>query len=747
MAGSRLSIGRASDNDLRINAPEVSSHHAALVMTNEGLLIEDLGSTNGTFVDGRRIASSPVTRGQEILFSQTISLDWNEGVVSEWLKTAQASSVTRLGSSTGGIYKGWSFQVPDSGSTELTIGRQGDCEFVISHPRISRVHAVLRRNADGSWIIEDKGSSNGTFVDGKRVSTAPLTPASKIVLGGIPVRIDLGIGKPLQEAVEPEGEANISLRDLTVAVPDGDSTRIILNRISLDIKPGRFIGLIGPSGSGKTTLLMAMNAYIQPAMGSVTINGINVHEERDLLRGLIGYVPQDDIVHRELTVGRCLGYNARLRLPPDLTEEERNQEVDMVVESLGLERTVDTLIGSPEKKGISGGQRKRVNLAQELLTRPSILFLDEPCSGLDPKSEHEVMKLLRGLCDSGKTVILTTHNPSLRNLALLDDLIVMARGGRLAYSGPAQAAAGYFGADYPEEIFEILETDSPESWESRFRGKIPAPSGSAVSSVQPGMAEAASAKKTSFSRKLVILCSRYAETRWNDRIQTIIPISVPLLIGVILTVINEQMQIRPSQATIFFMMVVSASLFGVLNSAREIVSERAIFKRESLVFLDTGSYVLSKSIILGLLCLIQCAILLGICMATCGLDGDFFGHLLGLFLVSLASIQMGLFLSCLASTEATAMMFVPAMIIPQVVLGGSVFVFGHMKDAIKAVCGLVASRWGFEAAMIEAGVEKNVTDLGFTFSRHGQDTAYLMLVALSLLFGSLTVWRTGRLGR
>lgn len=527
-------IGREKDNDLVIANPKVSGHHAVLRKTLNGLFLEDMKSTNGTYVNGARIERTPIRPGDLIQFSRQIPLDWSNQNLLNWINIPIEMDDMEVAESP----ESWlnlSAQIEQKDI--LTIGRAIDNDIVLDHPRVSRHHARLKRISNDSWTIEDLESVNGCFVDGKRVQNHVITRNSRIVIAGSPLRLFEDNGSVV--ASDSLGEARIEIRDFSLTIPTREGKRTLLNNISFVVEAGEFVGVIGPSGSGKTTLMMAMNGYLDPTQGVVLINDVDIHKEKEHFRGFIGYVPQDDIIHRELTVQSCLTYSAQLRLP-DLTRDERSREVDRVIHDLGLEKTRKTEIGTAEKKGISGGQRKRVNTAQELITEPSVIFLDEPCSGLDPKSDIEVMRLLQGLSQRGKTVFLTTHNITSKNFQLLDTLIVLTEGGFLAYYGSAAGVAEYFGVNEPDQIFDALKKMSGVDWANRFKnsrvydsymkdrisnGSIKGDSSTAMTKV-----------RTSW-KQLLVLASRYFEIKVRDRLQSIILLAQAPIIGLLLALV------------------------------------------------------------------------------------------------------------------------------------------------------------------------------------------------------------------
>jgi ABC-type multidrug transport system ATPase subunit/ABC-type multidrug transport system permease subunit len=699
---SQFSIGKSPDNDLVIPNPHISRYHCQLQKTPQGVLLEDLKSTNGTFVNGVRLYRSTfVNTSDKIELSNEIILDWFQPALAAWMgdedfgRENQDENLQFMPSAS------LSFNLGSYGKSVLTIGRSPESDIVVSHPRVSRNQAVARKQSDGKWLLEDL-SVNGTFVDGRRISKTVISDRSIVFFAGLPVVLSVSGKARSDDPVDLDrlpGDARIEIEGLSFDVRDGSRTRRILNNITMTIEPGEFVGLIGPSGSGKTTLMLLLNGYNRPSSGQVRLNSINLHRQPDLFKGFVGYVPQDDIIHRELTVMRSLLYNARLRLP-DMDDSERTRLVLKVISELGLGKAMNVAIGTAEKKGISGGQRKKVNLAQELLTEPSVLLLDEPCSGLDPKSERDVMLLLRKLSRSGKTIILTTHGIMERNFRMLDKLIVLGEGGVLAYFGPADKATSFFGVKEPEEIFDALQDIGSEAWHSEYEKSHYAQDATEENHKgESSVLFVPKPQKSNLLMQLLVLCTRYAEVKWRDKLLTLILLAqAPLIGGLLALGFGSSESIGAS--TPMFILIIAAAWLGVSNAAREVVSERAIYKRESMVFLAPGNYMLSKFLILAVFEAMQCLILLSVCRDACGLMGDFWSGYFLILLVSIASTALGLLISSLSSSEAQAMALVPMFLIPQVIFGGVLIPLKIMSPVIKIISGTMLVRWGFEVGLL-----------------------------------------------
>ncbi|MGH9762391.1 MAG: FHA domain-containing protein, partial [Blastocatellia bacterium] len=455
-----IRIGRDEDNEVMLDYPMVSGPHARILLSDSSAIIEDLGSRNGTGIGSpdRKISTS------RLLPQDTVYFGSLPVPASRLLRRVSLGDKPHISL----VFKGQS----------IVLGRDSDCEQVLDHPMVSWRHARITRSTAG-YIVEDLGSTNGTFVNGTRISGAvKVKPGDRIGLGSYTF-VFTAAGTIEQR--DYRGNLTIEAKNLTVDAPG----KRLLESVSFTVYPSEIVGLMGPSGAGKTTLITALNGYVRPSGGNVILNGRDLYKQYDEFCGHRGYVPQDDIMHRDLTVRQALYYTARLRLPSDYRAKDIKARVQQVITLLELDGTEDVIIGSPDKRGISGGQRKRVNLAMELMSDPSILFLDEPTSGLAAQDALMVMKVLRKLADSGKTIIITIHQPGRELFRKMDSLIVVSKDkhsrdpGRLAYFGPAYpdsiqffnppAAGSGQGVDPgPDDALAGLESKSTAEWTALY---------------------------------------------------------------------------------------------------------------------------------------------------------------------------------------------------------------------------------------------------------------------------------------
>lgn len=705
-----LRIGRAPENDVVLNYPTISAHHARIIKSNEGIFLEDLGSSNGTAIGhpSHKIKQAPLEPGDVVFFGSF-------RVPADRLLSAHPRD-TAAPPAAAVVFHG----------DQLVFGRSPDCDQVLNYPMISSRHARLFR-AGPKLLIEDLGSSNGTFVNGERIRRpTPVRPGDVIGLGSYTFTLT---GGSTLERRDYRGDVTLEASGIGVAVPG----KSLIEDVSLTMFPSEFVGLMGPSGAGKTTLMNALNGYTQPSEGEVLINGISLYENFDQFRLTLGYVPQDDILHPQLTVGQALYYSARLRLPSDYSREDLEGRISQVLHQLGMTGTENIRIGSPEKKGISGGERKRVNLAMELLTDPLVLFLDEPTSGLSSEDALTVMRLLRQLADQGKTILLTIHQPSLEAFRQMDNLIVVSRDsgspepGRLAYYGPAYPdAIDFFNPNgvpnlrpdaepMPDEVLRGLAQGSSSEWVSRYqrsafhRDYVASRAGRQASSSKPHSARAS--RGATNRLQFLTLFLRALAIKRSDRFNTVGLLAQAPVVGFLIILVfgksmNETvtdknwLEVMGSTSPTLFLMTLAALWFGCSNAVREIVGEWAVYRRERMVNLKLLPYVASKFVLLGGLCVFQCGLLLFIVHWGCNLQGSWLPMFGILLLAAWIGVGIGLTLSALAQTTEVAITLLPIVLLALVTLGGAMQTLPKMWRLTQALCSVMPSRWSFEGMVL-----------------------------------------------
>jgi len=668
----------------------------------------DLGSTNGTLLNGRLltplqpfpIGPDDILRvaGRDLSFTFTADAQVGVGAAA----TQQISTCP-------------------SGRPEksLLIGRAPECDIVLSDPDASWRHARLTRLASsgGEWLLEDLQSTNGTFVNERAVSGAcRVQSQDRIRIGLNRFRLDVGHergGARMSITHQSEaGQVCLEASGLTHTVWSSGQPLTLLRNVSLCIRPRELVAIVGASGAGKTTLLMALNGYQPASVGSLLLNGTNLYAHPDLFRTAIGYVPQSDIVHADLRVESALRYAARLRLPDDTPHTEVARLVERVLNELALTHRRDHLI-----RTLSGGERKRVNIGVELLTRPSLLFLDEPTTGLDAGLERKVTQQLRALADEGRTIVVVTH--SVQTIEEFDKVAVMTRGGHLAFFGPPRAALAFFGAQTYAEMYDVAgDPARPEGyWAEQFRRRYDAQGndGFAVAAKNPVAAHARSASvgpRTSFLRQLSVLLARYTEVIRSDTRNLVLWLAQAPAVALIIALLFDANMFAPAAAQtpdsqgrlpiadaphLLFLMAFSLVCFGLCNAAREIVKERAVYERERHVALRAGPYLASKAIVLGLVSLCQCLLLISLVSLkiSLGVDAGGWFTLLGvLFLGALNAVLLGLVVSAWAQSGDQAITLAALLLLLQVIFSGLV-PLERMNTAFGAIASICALRWSY----------------------------------------------------
>lgn len=642
--------------------------------------------------------------------------------------------------------------------TLQVVGRDPSCSLVLDSPMISRRHAELVRSGE-AYVIRDLGSANGTFLDGVRVHEAPLQPGQEVYVGPCRLVFD---GRALKET-EEAGRIRVDAVD--VIYQPATAPRPILNGIKFSVRAGEFVALVGASGAGKSTLLSCLLGLRRPNSGRVLYNGRDIAGAMDLFRALVGFVPQDDIVHRDLEVEDALRYSARMRLPSDTDEREVQRRIDFVLATMGLAHRRHNVIST-----LSGGERKRVSMAVELLTEPGVMFMDEPTSGLDPGMEKRTMELLARLARGGRTVILITH--ATQNIVLCDRVAFLAPGGRLVFFGKPQEALAFFGVQDFADIYLALNTvESGLEWRERFEASRSRGTGSIPhedAPPPPQRAEGPLQALHTSARQLQMLMSRYARLLKADRQNLALLLGQAPAIGLILAFLFQpdvfglkqeftQKGLFPIQdgQTLLFMLMVSCLMFGVVNSCREIVKELPIFRRERLVNLQLMPYLLSKVLLLGAIGLAQSAILLGAVSARVPLGVGppaFLEIYLFLFAACLGGVLMGLLLSSLTASAEQAMSLVSVVLILQIVLSGAFIRPDAMPLPIMILSVLSVSRWCFAGLGGLLNLNSRFEELGLGFAStdfflSAGEVAGVLLPLLALHFVLAAValrWRESR---
>ncbi|MGO8967800.1 MAG: ATP-binding cassette domain-containing protein [Mycobacterium sp.] len=620
----------------------------------------------------------------------------------------------------------------------VTIGRATDNDVVIPDVLASRYHATLTLTPLGTEIRDT--SVNGTFVNGTRIGSAILTEGDVVTVGNVDLVVSGGLLVRRSETEAATRTGGLEVRGVQYVVDNGKQ---LLTDISLTARPGTLTAVIGGSGAGKSTLARLIAGYTTPSSGSVTFEGHDIHSEYASLRSRIGMVPQDDVVHRQLTVNQALSYAAELRLPPDTSKRDRAKVVAQVLEELDLTKHANTRVDK-----LSGGQRKRASVALELLTGPSLLILDEPTSGLDPALDHQVMMMLRQLADAGRVVIVVTH--MLSYLDTCDQLLLVAPGGKTAYCGPPDGIGEVMGTTNWAKIFGQVGAD-PDEANRRFREREQQqPSPQTDKPVDLG-----EPVHTSVRRQISTIARRQVRLVVADRAYFIFLALLPFILGALSLTVPGSTGFRvpgphagtPDEAAqILALLLPAAAFMGTALTIRDLVGERAIFQREQAVGLSTTAYLLAKTLVFCGFAILQSAIVTAIVVGGKGAPARgavLLGHstvaaTVELFITvagtCVASAVLGLAISSLVrSSEQIMPLFVVAVMAQLVLCGGMVPVTGRL--GLDQLSWLMPARWGYAAAASTVDVRHLVPATLLPQDQFWQHTRHFWLLDMGMLAG------------
>ncbi|MEV6216355.1 FHA domain-containing protein [Nocardia sp. NPDC051833] len=767
-ASQQITMGRAPEVTLFVDSPLVSRVHATLRFQNGAWVLADNGSTNGVFVDARRL-SQPVSidRPTQVRLGDAISgpllhlvpaapssrhaatmlappsqpqqqqrppqrpqqqpyqppsrpAPQQQPQQPQYVPTSQLPSQpmapqdninmtrradssmlppVRKSASTEPVARG--DRIPPGG---LSIGRTSDNQIVVNDPLASRKHARLVSSGEG-LVIEDLGSANGTFVNGHRQQRTVLRERDIVTIGNIDFVVTQGA---LAHRQKPVAELGLTVHGVGFTV---EGNKQLLVDVNMQAGRGTLTALIGPSGAGKSTLSKLIAGSTQPSGGVVTFEGRNLHAEYEALRSRIGMVPQDDVLHRQLTVRQALGFAAELRLPPDTTKADRQQVIDGVLQELSLTQHADTRVDR-----LSGGQRKRASVAMELLTGPSLLILDEPTSGLDPALDRQVMQMLRELADAGRVVIVVTH--SVACLDMCDQVVLLAPGGKTAFAGHPGGVGAALGTTDWAEIFAKVAANPDQAFAAYRSRQAYVPPPPPPAPMQRGNAGAP--PQSSGMRQFSTLARRQLRLILADRGYLIFLVVLPFILGALSLVVpgsdgfTEGPLIAQPDGSfarssggeaqqLLVVLILGACFMGATLTVRDLVGERSIFYRERAVGLLPSAYLMAKIVVFSVTAFLQSAVLVGITFL--GKKAPPEGALIPsgsieLYLViamtAVCCVVFGLLMSSLAKSNEQVMPMLVVMIMVQLVMAGGLIPVTD-RAGLEQVSYLFPSRWGYAA--------------------------------------------------
>ena len=687
-------VGRSADADLQLRHAEISRRHCRFEWDGgEVCTLEDLGSRWGTRVNGSPVSGDtcvPLKPGDRIHLGPVL-LHYGVGPLPPAGETPppgsddddhEPGSLAELLGPRALIDEHEADVIPLG--ERVRFGRVGgDVDVILADASISRVHAVVEQTPEG-YTVTDQRSRAGSLVNGRRFEKHDLVIGDQLQMGPFFFRFD---GRALARTLGRTG-VEIDVRHVRKTL----GATPILDDVNLHVERGQFVAILGPSGSGKSSLIDALTGLRPADAGSIRYDGVEFYREYDRLRPLLGYVPQDDIVHPELTPADALFFSAKLRLPVGTPDLEIRKLVAQTISRLGLEDRADVPVFR-----LSGGQRKRVSVGVELLSRPAVLFLDEPTSGLDPASEFKLMELLRHLADGGCTVVCATH--VMENVHLADRLFVID-GGRIVFRGTAQETRDFFGVQKLTLLYDRLAERTPGEWQEDFRRAVPGADGNGTPAAHPARAgivarlpkpapeQPTAALAVLLARQWAILCSDWREF--------FILFGQPLIIALLVGWVSDNTSLS------LFFAYLSTLWFGCSNAAGEIVRELPIYRRERMAGLGRHAYLLSKFTLLGALTAGQ-----GVFLYAClwavrwylypdalpqrGLDGSTFWQVGSVVCTAFASVGIGFAISALVRSPMQAVMIVPLVLIPQILFSGLVVGTSEMSPAVLALTSVMPS--------------------------------------------------------
>jgi ABC-type multidrug transport system ATPase subunit len=661
-----LMLGSSSNCDLIISNKRISRNHCQIIYSNSGeLKLIDLNSTNGTFLNGIKLKSE---KTYNLNIKDQVQLAGLSGIL---MSVGSENTQSRDLDSQKNILELF------KNKNSITIGRDSLSDLRINDTRVSRKHASIKKLSNDKFLIKDLGSLNGVYVNGSKVNGSKvISKIDNIFIGKYLIKID-GRAKDLSD------ELAISAIGIEKIYPNQKNGKKALHKMDLSVPSKSLLAIMGPSGCGKSTLLKSLNGESPPTKGNVLIFNQDLITNYEYLKTQIGYVPQDDIVHNQLTVEQSLFFAAKLRIA-NISKSDIELKINKILSELNISHIKKNLISD-----ISGGQRKRVSIAIELLTDPMLLFLDEPTSPLDPQTIEDFLNILKSLSKNGTTVIMVTHKPE--DLDYMDEVIFMAdnNGGKIVYYGDSTKYKEYFNVKNAVSVFSQISGPDSKIWVNKYANPRP------VSKTQDNNKILTNKSNQNPFEQFFWLTMRYFRIKTNDKVNTSIMLLQAPIIALLICLVFKELQL-----SVLFIMAVSAVWFGSTNAAREIVGELAVYKRERMYNLKLMPYIFSKITVLSVFSIIQSLIFIFILYINynnssydISLNNPFVAFLWMSFL-TISSTFLGLLLSAIFDTSEKVLAVVPIILIPQIMLAGLVAKIG--SSTVELVSYLTFTRWGIE---------------------------------------------------
>ena len=686
-----IRFGRSRENDIVLDSRVVTSDHGRFILKNGTWYMEDKEvygdkpSENGLLYNDVPVNAHAIYDGDFVRIDNK-QKHTIEGVL--FLFSSSTASSRWL-------------MFPLTGKGSVSIGRDTKQDICFPHSSVSKTHARIIRERDG-YYISDCNSQNGVILNNKRIVHKERLQEKDIIT--ITNNKLIFMTTMIFYCCAQEG---ISVDVNNVVVQRGKGYKAFLtNRdITFRVNPGELVAIVGGSGAGKSTILNCMCGYLRPTKGSVSINGMDLYQNYGSLKKLVGYVPQSDIVYDNLTLYEMLFYTARLRLPKDTSEKERDAAIDRAISLVELQEKRDSSI-----KSLSGGQRKRASIAVELVSDPNLLLLDEPASGLDPGTERSLMVSLREMANRGKTVVLVTH--STLQLMLCDKIAFLGNGGYLCFFGTYEEALTFFRTSSIVDVYTKL-TEQPKYWSEKYTRTRPP-----IQTFRPATIDKKRQKHG--VSQFCILSSRYFKLLFHDRKRFLLLLGQAPLLAVLISLVADGNQFDQYEMTKSLLFALSCAAFwvGLLNAIQEICKERTIVKREYMTGLSLNAYLASKLLVLGILCFVQSSLMVAVLTSIIGLPGEsvifhpFLELLMTTFVTTGAATAIGLFVSALFSNADRALTIAPILLMPQILFSCLIF---KLDGATGYISWVAVSRWSVEGY----GTTANLNDLPLRLQQQG----------------------------
>ena len=700
----RIYFGRSEEKcDIVIPVSTVSGVHGKIKLQQDKVYLADLESSNGTWVFDGHDLFVPMVPNK---YYKKNTSDWILRISSRKASESPEKSVVMIftNSETKGF---WQCMPLHEGWT--TIGRAPQNTIVMKASNFSRYHARIFHKGN-RYLLEDNNSMNGVYVNGVRIYGQQEVYEKDLIQIASSLFL-LNNGKLLYQTTV--SGVSLTLDNISKTVGHGSGRKRILNQVSCEIGNNEFVAIIGGSGAGKTTVMNAMSGFDSDISGRVFCNGIDLRKNFNILKNMIGFVPQQDIIYENLTLQRMLYYTAKMKMPSDTSKAEIRNRIRKVLEMVDLQQHAKTYI-----RKLSGGQKKRASIAVEMLADPGLFFLDEPTSGLDPDTEQSLMHTLARLSKSeGKTIIMVTH--TIQSIDLCDKVIFMGPGGKICYCGPPSEITTYFGKKSLVEVYNELAANV-DNWNGYFlqnyareRAKNPP----AARKQNPETIVKKKGRQVSSWKQCLVLIARYFELIWNDKQRLLLLLIQPIAIALLLAIVavDDTFITYEDTRSIMFALSCSGIWIGLFNTIQEVCKERPILKREYMGNLKLWGYILSKYVVQGVICFLQATLLVAIFLklmkhsAEAGLYFEKPGIEIWITMIFtiFASASMGLIVSSIMKNGDRAMAMAPFVLIIQLLFSGVLF---SLEGKAELVSKITVSRWSMECL-------GNITNLNKLTSR------------------------------